>query len=107
MLDLQPVGAKCDGNAHRLVVNVPGNALQALGAVVDGVKSGHHGQQRLGCANVRGGLLPADVLLAGLKGQAVGLGALDIARNTHNAARHLAGQPGGDRHEPGVGPAEE
>ena len=45
---------------------------QPVGAVIDGVHRGHHGQQHLGGADVRGRLLAADVLLAGLQRQAVG-----------------------------------
>jgi hypothetical protein len=43
---------------------------QPVGAVVDGVHRGHHGQQHLRGADVAGRLLAADVLLAGLQRQA-------------------------------------
>ncbi len=45
----------------------PAMRLQALRAVVDGVHAGHDGQQHLGRADVAGGLLAPDVLLAGLQ----------------------------------------
>ena len=48
-------------------VHLLGDPPQALGAVVDGVHRGDHGEQRLGGADVAGGLLAADVLLAGLQ----------------------------------------
>jgi hypothetical protein len=46
--------------------------------VVDGVHRGDDGEQHLGGADVGGGLLAADVLLAGLQREAVGLAPLGV-----------------------------
>ena len=51
----------------RLLAHALGDATDAVGAVVDGVHARHDRQQHLGRADVGGGLLPADVLLAGLE----------------------------------------
>ena len=42
---------------------------QAVGPVVDRVHAGRYGEQHLRCADVRGRLFAADVLLSGLQGQ--------------------------------------
>jgi len=47
-----------------------GDAAQPLGAVIHRVHAGHHGEQHLRGADVAGGLLAADVLLARLQGHA-------------------------------------
>ena len=67
---------------------------------------GDHGQQHLGGADVGGGLLAADVLLAGLQGEAVGGAAGGVDRHADQPAgqRALVGVAGGQ--EAGVGPAE-
>ncbi|GKT62771.1 LOW QUALITY PROTEIN: uncharacterized protein ColTof3_10110 [Colletotrichum tofieldiae] len=48
------------------------NLLQTLGAMVDGEQCSHVGQESLRSANVAGGLLAADVLLASLQSQSQG-----------------------------------
>ena len=48
-------------------VNAAGNSLQALGAVIDAVEARDDREQRLGGTDVAGGLVPANVLLAGLQ----------------------------------------
>ena len=63
-----------------------GDARQAVGAVVHGVHGGHDRQQHLGGADVGGGLLPADVLLAGLQGQAAGPGRPAASTDTPDEA---------------------
>ena len=73
-----------------------------LGAVVDRVHGRHVGQERLRGADVGGGLLAADVLLARLEGQAQRLVAVRVARHADQAARHLAGQLRLAREERGV-----
>ena len=70
--------------------DAPGDAGEALGAVVHRVHRGHHRQQHLRGADVGGGLLAADVLLAGLQGQAVGRLAFGVDRDPDQAARHRA-----------------
>ena len=57
---------------HRGIAgHAPRDALQPFGPVVDGVHARHHGRQHLRRADVRGGLLAADVLLAGLQGEPI------------------------------------
>ncbi len=79
------------------------DALQALGPVVDGVHAGHHGRQHLRGADVGGGLLAADVLLARLQRQAVGRCAVRVDADADQPAGHralelvAAGQVGGVR----------
>jgi hypothetical protein len=53
-------------------VDCGGDLFEAGGAVVDCVHGRDVGQQGLGCADVGGRLLPADVLLAGLEGHPEG-----------------------------------
>ena len=70
------------GGARRagaLEVDAAGDAPQAVGAVPDGVEAGHDGEQHLGGADVAGGFFAADMLLAGLQGQAQrgGTGGID------------------------------
>ena len=54
------------------VVHPAGDAGQPVGAVIAGVHRGDHRQQNLRGADVAGGLVAANVLLAGLQGQPVG-----------------------------------
>ncbi len=92
------------GQGGRRQVHPLGDGRQAARTVVHGVHAGHHGQQHLGGANVAGGLLAPDMLLAGLEGQAHGRPAAGILGNAHDASRHLAlvGIAGGEIG--GVGP---
>ena len=66
------------GQVGGLLVDPRGDGGQPLGAVVDAVHGGDDRQEGLGGADVRGGLLTADVLLAGLEGQAQGGGAVAV-----------------------------
>ena len=86
-------------------VDAAGDAAQALGAVVHGVHGGDHGQQHLGRADVRGRLLPADVLLARLQRQPVGRPVLRVDREPDEASGQVALESGLDRHEGRVRPA--
>ena len=67
-----------------------GDGGQTIGAVVHGIEAGHHSQEHLGRTDVAGGLVAADVLLAGLEGQAQGALAFRIEGLTHQATRNLA-----------------
>ncbi len=78
------------GQDGGLAVHSARDAGQALRAVVDRVHAGHHGQQHLRGADVRGRLFAADVLLAGLQRQAVGRIALGVDGDADQAARHAA-----------------
>ena len=73
VLDGEPRVQHPGGDPSRLGVDVVGDPPQSPGPVVDGVEGGHHREQRLGGADVGGRLLSPDVLLAGLKRQAVRL----------------------------------
>ena len=79
------------------------DALQARGPVVNGVHAGNDGQQHLRGADVAGGLLAADVLLARLQRQPVGGVAVGVDADAHQAAGQAAlvfvaaGQVGGVR----------
>ena len=84
-------------------VHALGDRAQPVGAVVDGIHGGHDGQQHLGGADVAGGLLAADVLLAGLQREAIGRAALGVVGDADHAAGHVAlervarGEEGGVR----------
>ncbi|MCY1215383.1 hypothetical protein D9M72_272260 [compost metagenome] len=82
--------AQALGEDRGQLVHAPGDAGQALRAVVHGVHAGDVGQQHLGGADVAGGLFAADVLLAGLHGQAQGRLAVAIDGDADQAARHVA-----------------
>ena len=104
---VQAGGLQRGGDGLGVAVDGLGDRLQPVGAVVDGVEGGHDGQQRLGGADVGRGLLAADVLLAGLQGQAVGRDAGVVLGDTHEAAGHGALEALLDGHVGGVRAAEE
>ena len=82
-------GYEGTGQRFRGAMDVLGDRLQALGAVVHGVASGHDGQEHLRRANVRGRLLASDVLLARLERHAERRVAVDIPREADDPTRHL------------------
>src|SRR6185312_11236262 len=101
-------GAFQDGGQRAgVLVGAAGDRLQALRAVVDAVHGGGDGQQRLGGADVGGGLLAADVLLAGLQGQAVGGQAGVVLGDADEAAGQRALEALAHGHVGGVRAAEE
>lgn len=100
--DLAQAGGQRGGQA----VHALGDALEALRAVVDGVHRRHHAQQHLRGADIGGGLLAADVLLARLQREAVGRVALRIDRHAHQAAGHRALERIAHGHVAGVRAAE-
>ena len=100
-------GVRGTGERVGEAVDAGGDAGQADGAVVDGVHGGDVGEQRLRGADVGGRLLAADVLFAGLQGQAVAGLALGILGHSDEAAGQLALESGLHGHEAGVGAAEE
>ncbi|OLT12609.1 hypothetical protein BJF77_06020 [Kocuria sp. CNJ-770] len=102
-----PGGGEPLGQPRGEPVHALGDGAQPVRAVVGGVGAGDDGQQRLGRADVGGGLLAADVLLAGLQRQAVGRPAGGVHRDAHQAAGQIALQALAAGHERGVGPAEE
>ena len=107
VLEGEPERAGADGQVLGPAVHVLGDGHQALGTVVDRVEGRDDRQQGLRGADIRGGLLPANVLLAGLQGQAVGLTALGVPGDADDASRQLAPQRLGDGHEARVGASEE
>ena len=95
-------GSQQSGHA----VGAQRNAAQPFGAVVDGVEGRHVRQQRLGGADIAGGLVAADVLFARLQRHAVGDVAGGIVAGADDAARHGADELLAGGHEGGVRAAE-
>ena len=83
-----------------------GDGPEPDGAVEHGVERGHHRQQRLRGAHVGGGLLAADVLLAGLEGEPVGAGARRVDGDADEPPGHGALEVVSAGHERGVRAAE-
>ncbi len=82
----------------------PGRDLaDALRAMPGGVQAGDHGEQDLGGADVAGGFLAPDMLLAGLQRHAQGGPAMAVDRDPDQPARHqpfiriAGGEEGGMR----------
>ncbi len=75
---------------------------QALGPVIDRIHRGDHGEQHLRGADVGGRLLAADMLLAGLQGEAIGRRTARIHRQADDAAGQRALQRVAHRHVGGV-----
>ncbi|CAI8728808.1 putative metal-dependent RNase [Pseudomonas sp. IT-P218] len=90
LFNLQAQCAQAFGQNRSQVMHTLGNLRQAFRTVVHGVHAGDVGQQHLRGADVRRGLLAADVLLAGLHRQAQGRLAETVDRDTDQAARHVA-----------------
>ena len=86
-------------------VHPAGDLRQSFGSVVHGVGGGHVGEQHLGGADVGGGLLTTDVLLAGLQGEAQGGPAFGVHRHPYQATGQGATNPIVHGHEAGVGAA--
>ena len=84
-------------------MGVTGDPGQPFRAVPQAVESGHHSKQHLCGADVRGGLLAADMLLAGLQGKTVGhapaavLADADKPSRDRALMRRAAGKEGGMR----------
>ena len=74
--------------------------------VVHGVHRGDHREQDLRGADVARGLVAADVLLAGLQGEAVGGVAVGVDRRADETPGQLAREALADGEEPGVRAAE-
>ena len=100
-----PAASEGGRQASGLAVHSLGDVLQAFGAVVHGVHRRDDGEEHLRGADVRGRLLPADVLLAGLQGEAVGRTSGGVDRHADEAARHRAAELVAGGEEPGVGTA--
>src|SRR5439155_1006892 len=79
-----------------------GDARDPVGSVIHGVHAGGHGQQHLRRADVAGGLLAADVLLARLQRHAQPETAGGIPRDADDPSRQVALEPVARREEGGV-----
>lgn len=102
--DLDAAGAQPRGDLRGAAVRPLRDRGQPLGAVVDRVHARHHGEEDLGRADVAGGLLPADVLLAGLQRQPVGGGAVGVDGHADEPSGKLPLEALGDRHVAACGP---
>ena len=71
-------------------VGALGDGREAVGAVVHRVHAGDDGEQHLGGADVRRGLLAADVLLTGLQRQPVRDGPVGVAARRRRADRGVS-----------------
>ncbi len=78
------------------------NGAQPFGAMKHPIHRGHDRQKRLRSADIRGGFLAPDMLLAGLQRQAVSLVAARINTDPHNPPRHSAFERIAARHEGGM-----
>ena len=79
-------------------MHVARDVRQALGAVIDRIHRGDHGQQHLRGADVGGRLFAADMLLAGLQRQPIGRRAARIDGQADDAAGQRALQRIAHRH---------
>ncbi len=104
--DLDAAGPQGADQRGRMAVHPTRDRGQAGRAVPDGVHAGHDREQDLRGADVGGRLLAADVLLAGLQGQAVGACAVRVHAHADQSAGHRPLQAGPDAHEAGVRAAE-
>jgi hypothetical protein len=104
--ELEPAVAQPAREDRRQPVHALGDQLEAFATVVDRVHRGHHGEQHLRRADIRRGLLAADVLLAGLESEAQRRVAVGIDREADEAARQRALEPAADAHVGGVRAAE-
>ena len=61
-----------------------------LGPMIDCVHGCDIGEERLGCTDVRCGLVPPDVLLPGLEGKPEGVLLVRVLGDSHHPARHAS-----------------
>ena len=87
-------------------VGAPRDRLEPGRPVVHGVHRGDHREQDLRGADVARGLVAADVLLAGLQGEAVRGVAVGVDRRADETPGQLAREALADGEEPGVRAAE-
>ena len=90
------------GEPSGVLVNSFCDGAESFRAVPDSVHSGHDRQQDLGRADVAGGLVPADVLFAGLQAQAHGRGSGAVDAHSDEAAGKPAFEFVPDGHVGGV-----
>ena len=71
-------------------MNVPGHIFQALRPVVDSIHGRDVSKKCLGSADVRGGLVPADVLFSGLQRQPEAFVPICVLGHPDHSARHVS-----------------
>ena len=86
-LDAMAALDRSGGEPARVAVHRSRDALEPFGAVVHRVHRSQHRRQHLGGADVRGRLLAADVLLAGLQREPVGDASARVARHPDHPPR--------------------
>ena len=97
--DIDPHGRQARGQHAGPVVRAPRDGREALGSVVGGVHGRDHGEQDLRRADVAGGLLAADVLLARLEREAVCRGSVRVDAHADETTGHAPLESGPHRHE--------
>ncbi|MNE53037.1 hypothetical protein D3C80_1477370 [compost metagenome] len=88
MAQCQPGLLQPGGQNVGQTMDAPGDALQALRAMVHRIQAGYVGQQHLRGTDIRVGFFAADMLLTGLHRHAQRGVAGGIAGNTNDTARH-------------------
>ena len=83
-------GFQGSGELRSCAVDTVRNASQSLRSMIHGIHPGHHREEDLGGADVRGRLFAADVLFAGLQGKTQGGASVGIARDADETAGHAA-----------------
>src|SRR5687767_5927653 len=102
-----PSADKITGKPDGAGVDGVRDLAQTVRPVIDGVHAGRHGEQDLRCADVRGRLLAADVLLSGLQCQTEAGRAVAILGDPDEPTRQGAFQAGADGHESRMRPTVE
>ena len=69
-------------------MNLFGNLLQTVGAMIDGIHPRHNSQEYLGGTDVGGSLVSPNMLLSCLERHTEGAILPSIHRDTDNSARH-------------------
>ena len=100
--EFEPACAQARRSDRRESLDAFGDAGQPVTPVPGRVQSGDVGQQHLGGADVRGGLLPPDVLLAGLQCESQRRASLGVDAHSDDAARHRTCSPLVRRQEAGM-----
>ena len=88
--DLETELAQTLGQLGSGAMNALSNRPQPSWAVINRVHGRNNGQEDLSRTNIACGFVPADVLLAGLQGQAISWPALSIMRDSDEASRKMA-----------------
>ena len=90
MRDLETSWRQTFGEFSRVIVHALRDRAQSLRSMINRIHRGDHGQQDLRRADVTGGFVAPDVLLASLQRQSVGRSSFSIVRNADEPARHVA-----------------